>query len=385
MDERVCAEIREQLEAYAVGALDELERKRVDEHLAECPSCRRLADELLEVAHALPAALAAASRLPLPDLAKQRVLRAIEAETSAARGKPPVRTRPSSRRTSPPWLRPRAAGVFVTVAVAIVSLAWNAHLSSALSQERSLRTRLAEVVGRQEVVLDVVDSKRTKRTFLLPPEGSRSRAYGKLFTRPDSRFVVAMAARLPQPPAGRTYHLWLAQAGQTRLAGEMIVTKGFTLLVLKATRPGPVYDAARITLQPKGPGPEAATPVLTFGTTAVSGAGGGRPRVSVSVKAVGQWRRLVTLRLTDNRSGKPIRGATVTALASMNRPGHSMTLARKRLLENKPGSYSAEIQFVMVGAWTVKITAGRPESGPASVRLRIDIPQDEPPDVAASP
>jgi hypothetical protein len=262
MDNPACREIKDQLEAYALGALDENERARVEAHLAGCDSCRRVADELRDVAHALPGALAAASTLRPPELLKQRLLRTVYAEPPPAFAARPTAGQESRRRGS--WLRPRPAAAALVVAVAALSLAWNVHLSNALSQERSLRERLAQVVGHQEVVLEVVDSKQTRRALLLPPQGSRSRAYGKLFTRPDSRFVVAMAARLPQPPSGRSYHLWLTQNGRTRRAGEMTVTRGFTLIVLRARRPGPVYDRARVTLQPAGPGPEAKTAVLEF-------------------------------------------------------------------------------------------------------------------------
>jgi len=152
-------------------------------------------------------------------------------------------------------------------ALAIVTgfSAWNAHLSSALSQERSQRERLARLVGRQEAVLDIVDSPRARRAFLRAPAGTDSRAYGKVFTTPDAPGVVAMAARLDQPSAGKTYRLWLTRAGRTHSPGQMVVNpQGFALLVFRAEHRGPAYDEARVVLQRKDAATPAGTTVLIW-------------------------------------------------------------------------------------------------------------------------
>lgn len=48
-------------------------------------------------------------------------------------------------------------------------------------------------------------------------------------------YVVAMAARLPQPPPGQAYHLWLVQGEQTELAGMMKINQdGFALVIYEA-------------------------------------------------------------------------------------------------------------------------------------------------------
>src|SRR5436190_231315 len=70
-----CEQVREQLEAYALGALEPDERDRVARHLAGCPECRRLAAAYAEVAADLPLALAAASPLRPPPELKERLVR----------------------------------------------------------------------------------------------------------------------------------------------------------------------------------------------------------------------------------------------------------------------------------------------------------------------
>jgi anti-sigma-K factor RskA len=240
-DDRTQHETRDLLEAYALGALDEDERLRVEAHLETCPACRALAGELAETAHSLPLALGAASPLRPPAALKGRVLQAV--------GTPAV-PRPTRRGR---WWRPRIAIALGALAVVVGFAAWTAHLSAALSDERSARERLAVLVGRQEVVLEVVDSRKTSRAVLSPPEGTPSRAYGKVFTRSDLRAVVAMAGRLPKPPAGQEYRLWLESGGSLRAVGTMSVNQmGFALLVLQAPRRGPVYEEALVILQRAG-------------------------------------------------------------------------------------------------------------------------------------
>ena len=133
-------------------------------------------------------------------------------------------------------------------------IVWSVQLQAALARERALRAEFASLVDQQEVVLEVVDSDKTIRRVLLAPEprtDSSLPAYGKLFTRSDLVHVVVMVARLPQPEAGEGYHLWLTDKGQAKLAGIMRVNDdGFALLVFDADRNGPVYDSAKLTLQP---------------------------------------------------------------------------------------------------------------------------------------
>jgi anti-sigma-K factor RskA len=250
---QTCARIRQLLEPYVVDALDETQRREVAAHLEQCADCRRLAVELADVVHSLPAAVAAASPLELPSSLKDRLLRSPEV-TRRRTGAPasPDGSAGAPRRL-PRWLRLRTALAVATLALIALFVAWNARLDDALSQKQSLRARLSNVIGNQEIVFEVVDSRKTVKAFLRPPEGTTSTAYGKVFTRPDLPYVVAMANRLPQPPPGRAYHLWLTSEGRTRLAGVLGVnTQGFAVLVLKAGRPGPVYEQASVILQPKG-------------------------------------------------------------------------------------------------------------------------------------
>lgn len=287
-----CDEIRELLEAYVLGALDADEQSSVEQHLAGCADCQRLAKEYADAVNTLPQALAAASPLHPSASLKGRVLQSLEtvpgassrADAGEARqvrtvvAPPHVRSlspgkRPSGvdRRTPsrrwPSWWRPSTLAALTAIILLALAIAWSAQLSVVLAEERALRAELANLVDQQELVLEVIDSGSTVKAFLRPlNDGSPS--YGKLYTRPDLPQVVAMAARLPQPAAGQAYHLWLASEGQTQLAGVLkLNSQGFGLLLFDAGRNGPVYEAAQLTLQPEGSDIPSAPPVLFWEST----------------------------------------------------------------------------------------------------------------------
>lgn len=258
------------LEAYALGALEADERHAVERHLATCTECRRQAADLAATADLLPLALAAASSLRPPADLKDRVLRAVHGSATADPA-PDVSTRPRATSAEPAsgvapvsamdrWqIVPGRVGRWRTVAAAALlvvlalSLLWGVRLSEALDQERAMRASVAAHFSRQqEIVLEVVDAAEATRVILRSPDPD-SGAYGKLFTRPDLPHVVAMAARLPMPAEGQTYHLWLTSEGRTFLAGVLPVNdQGFGLLTFDADHDGPVYEAARLTLQAAG-------------------------------------------------------------------------------------------------------------------------------------
>jgi hypothetical protein len=248
-----CEQIRELLEAYALGVLDAGDAASVERHLAECADCRAALSGLQRAVSAMPLALASASPLHLNPEVKTRLMHSIEADAATRQQAGDVRmARPySAPRLLKRLMHPRNIALAAGLLLLIVSVAWSVRLGVALAEERALRAEFASLVGQQEVVLEIVDSRNTIKRLLRSPGGSPS--YGKLYTRTDMAHVVAMAARLAPPQEGYAYHLWLETGGDVELAGTMNVNaEGFGLLVLEADQVGPIYDSAWLTLQPKG-------------------------------------------------------------------------------------------------------------------------------------
>jgi len=288
-----CEQIQPLLEAYALNALNPDEQAQVEQHLAACPTCQRLLNEYTEVTGLLPDALAAASPVQPPASLKESLLQKVKGNSAPADNNapgespqmpgaatPPLAPTPSTngkpqneRQPHPLWqwlLRPRgqAVGTAAILILLVLTIFLGVRLSVVLAEERALQAELANLFNQQEVVLEVVDSENTIKRVLLAPEprpDSQFPSYGKLYTRTDLPHVVAMVARLPQPPAGQAYHFWVTNNNQTKLAGVMEVNDdGFGLVVFDAPRIGPTYQLAQLTLQPTGSTAPSGEPILVW-------------------------------------------------------------------------------------------------------------------------
>lgn len=275
-----CADVREVLEEYVLGLLTPEQQQQVAAHLAGCADCRAIAQEYADRLATLPEALAAVSPHQLPTAVKARLLQRLE--TDAPNGLDSSLVHPLLPDSTPikPALSPAVArpapdlqlgirrlrwALAVATVLLVFTLAWSIRLNVALARERALRAEFVELVGHQhELVLEIVDSgKTTRRVLRSTREGSN--AYGKVFTRSDMAYVVAMAARLPQPPPGQAYHLWLTQGEQTELAGMMKINQdGFALVIYQAAENDPLYDRAYVTLQPQAGVTPEGTPVIAW-------------------------------------------------------------------------------------------------------------------------
>jgi anti-sigma-K factor RskA len=257
-----CNQARNQLEAYALGILEPDEQRAVEAHLGGCAECRSEAEVLTATANLLPLGFAAASRSAPPDEIKHRVMSEIRTGITAD-DQPPAAVTPIGFRAQ--HLNFKSLATAAAIALLVVSLVLGVRLSQALDREDALRAQVREVFTRQqEIVLEVVDSNQTERMVLLPLTEDSS-AYGKVFTRSDLPHVVAMAARLPAPPEGMRYHLWLTGQGETTLAGVLLLNdQGFGLLTFDSDTDGPTYERALLTLQEPGGNAPAGETILTW-------------------------------------------------------------------------------------------------------------------------
>lgn len=254
-----CDEIRDLIDLSALGVLDDADARRVSEHVANCPTCRQALEEAERVAAHVPLALAAASPVRLPPDLKARVIASAMRDVPVApvaSGAPAVAPAPADgiTLTLPHWVNRRNVAAAAAVLILFASLAWSVRLSQALDRERSVRERMTALASQQqEIVIEVIDAPDGGKLFLAPTSDD-SDAYGKLYTRADLPEVVVMANRLPLPPDGQTYHVWLTTGDRTVHAGTLSLSdEGFGLLIHEAPRSGPVYDAVQVTLQPAEP------------------------------------------------------------------------------------------------------------------------------------
>ena len=223
--------------AYAVDALDELERARFERHLAECADCRAEVEGLRGAA----TLMAETSALEPPPALRTRVL----SEIATVRPLPPASGSPSSGAST---RRRRLLTSLVAAAAVVVALAAGAVAWHPWSSETPPPTAI-------ERVLDAPDAQRVTQRIAGDGQATlvRSRSMNQ---------AVLLTKDMPAPPEGKVYELWLQDAHDTMVPAGLM-PDGATQVLLQGDATHAV--GAGITVEPAG-GSKAPTsdPVLLF-------------------------------------------------------------------------------------------------------------------------
>lgn len=205
--------------AYAVDAVDDIERARFEKHLAGCADCRAEVASLREAAGLLSDAYAVAA----PADMRARVLQ----EIGTVRPLPPVLARAQVRARRFPARLLVAAAVLLVAAAGVGALhPWTSSPQTSLSQEVMTASDAIhhEVDLRGGGTVTVVDSAHLGR-------------------------AVVVTHDLPAAPAGKTYELWLQdRTGTMRPAG--LVSGGNRTVVMRGNAARAI--GAGVTVEPAG-------------------------------------------------------------------------------------------------------------------------------------
>lgn len=240
--------------AYAIDALDDLERAAFERHLAECPECRAEVDSLREASGLLaettvaepPAGLR--ERLlaeidtvrPLPPLTPP----AVTSHVSVPAPVPASATGRSRRRLA---LAPLAAAAAVVAALGAGAVVWHPW------NEESSQAPVLSAADQVRAASDAVSV--TRRVDGGEATVVASKSLGKL---------VVSTRDLPPLPKGKVYEMWLddAKAGMVPVAGGLMTAADATVVL-----EGDVSHAvgAGITVEPaSGSKVPTSTPVALF-------------------------------------------------------------------------------------------------------------------------
>lgn len=210
--------------AYALNALDEVERARFEHHLASCEPCRSEVDSFL----------ATTARLgELDEVRPDPSLRdSVLDEVDRTRQLPPV-----GRRVARDLPRPAqvAAGVLVAAVVGLSVL--SANLSQRIDELEQLATPVDEVLRDADQVLASVDVETgTLRVLAAPSTG----------------LGLVVADGLPGVDADSVYQLWLVDADGTRTSAGLlrVDASGDADQVMRGEMDGAV--ALGVTVEPAG-------------------------------------------------------------------------------------------------------------------------------------
>jgi anti-sigma-K factor RskA len=213
-------EFREQAALYVIGALPEAERAAFEAHASGCAECAAELRSFLPVVSALAQSVPQVD--PPPSL-RSRVLGARvqpgPTRTSEVRGARP-------RRSPAAWLS-AAALLAITVGLGAYAVSLRNRVDGLESRLRGALVRLDTAEQEAVAARRLVASTQTPIAVLTAPDVKRIDLSGQA-SAPQaaarafwsrSRGLVLTASRLPAPPAGQTYQLWVVTAQSPISAG----------------------------------------------------------------------------------------------------------------------------------------------------------------------
>ncbi|MFI8255236.1 anti-sigma factor [Streptomyces filamentosus] len=229
--------------AYALGALDDDERRAFDTHLQTCEACRQEAAEF----EATTARLAAAVSQPPPAAVKAQVMAAVDGVRQLPPRVPAASTAPALGGI----LRRRAVPLALAASVAAAVLGGVAVWQTQNGQE------LEEQARQTQQQLDAVSAVLAAPDARTVHGKAANGALTTVVSSDQQNKAVFTAADLPAPGAGKTYQLWLDHDG-TMLPAGLIDHDGTVVLTGDPADAG----AVGLTLEPDGGSPQPTTAPL---------------------------------------------------------------------------------------------------------------------------
>ena len=230
--------------AYAVDALDELERARFEQHLATCDDCRAEVAELRETAALLADAVATEPPASLRDsvLAGISQVRPLPPEVPVATSTHRRAVEPAGRgRSWMPFLVAAAFALIVGIGAAVVQ-PW---ASDDAPSRLAAAEQVLEAPDAQQVFLDLGDAGRATVT--------RSKARDRAVIETEDMVAA---------PEGKDYELWLMSPEGVFTSAGLMPDAADQTLVLDGAAADAI--AVGITVEPEGGSPAPTSEPIAF-------------------------------------------------------------------------------------------------------------------------
>lgn len=277
-------ELRENLEAWAIGALRVPEAQEIERHLATCESCAAIARSLSLV----PLAMQAGQSLETPStFSRTRLLSTIRGgSASAAATQATAASADTAGVASGDQNAARGARIasWLGIAAALVLaafLGWDgvrlrgriADLTRELDQARAAvaasESRMAMIQrssDRTQSALAVLTAPDVARIDLAGQPGAPKASGRAYWSR--ARGMVFSAAALPPPPSGRTYQVWVVTSAPAPISAGLVAPDdaGHVDVVFATPQDIPQPVAVAVTLEPSGGVPSPTGPKVLVGT-----------------------------------------------------------------------------------------------------------------------
>ena len=258
-------ELRELSGGYALGILDEPDRRAFEAHLSTCASCAAEVRDFTSIASALALDV---PQIDPPASLRERVLRAATVPASQPAVEPFI-----ARREIPQAQRPRresvltllsAAAVVIAFALGAYAVSLQRRIAVLEGQVRAAADRAAQSQQQLVQLKAAADQSTQVRRILaagdlrrLDLAGTKAApaAAGRAFWSPAEGLVVAFA-NLPATDAGRVYQLWVIPPGGNPIdAGLLDLQPDGRALALARAGTSQRVGTVAITLEPAGGSP----------------------------------------------------------------------------------------------------------------------------------
>ncbi len=249
----------EQLSAYALNVLSDVEATVVEVHLAACVECQETVAEYQAAAAMLGQSV---NQIPPPAALEALIMATIpRAEVSDQPRETVVHTRPRLAGRLTRTLVPLA--VALIVAMALYNLVGYFLLSSQLDHLQKETAMLARMESMTAQVSDMTDwlthlkvatewlGPSAHQDVLLRPLHPSINAAGMLLVAEDGRRAMLMVDGLPELEHPSSYHVWLVRNGERQWAGQLRVdTHGRGAVTIHPPEPVFQYDTVRLAADP---------------------------------------------------------------------------------------------------------------------------------------
>jgi anti-sigma-K factor RskA len=247
-DER-CLPHRDNLAAYALGALDAEDIHALESHLAECRDCQSELVEYQAVTYGL--LQSTPPQAPPPSLRRKLIARL------------PAHQSRNSKPFANIFGRFPIGQVVSTVALLLL-LGLNIFSSLQIRELRQEQTVLAERLYQDQTAIAMLAYPSTQA---LPVRADVENIAGSLLVDKDKRVAVLVLWNLPKVEAGQTYQVWLIDAEGTRTSGGLfkpLEDQGYTTATIRSPQPLAQFVGVGVTIEPEG-GSEGPTGLRVLG------------------------------------------------------------------------------------------------------------------------
>ena len=228
---------QDELEAYALGALDPVAADRIAQHLAACPACRLEAQALAEVVGTLPDTVA--PREPRPAL-RERILAAAGTETR------PVLPVPTRRWSFGP-IRPSR--------VAFAALLGSVVVLGAADVDAYQRT--TAIAAQRDQLYGLVESMRQGgREWYMAGTNEFAGAGATLYDpRAEGKQPFVLFHDLPAIAPGKVLTIWLVSPDSTWARAASFQPNGQDIQAVRISMQVSGFDRCAVTLEDSAWGP----------------------------------------------------------------------------------------------------------------------------------